>query len=108
MAKVLVTGITGFTGRYVAQALNARGHKVVGMAHNVSHALAQGSQNIYKIYPDDLEERHSLQRLVADAQPDPVVPLAAISFIAYGRETCRERVCQYVYIQVLDGKFKKT
>src|SRR3546814_10145396 len=53
------------------------------MAHNVSHALEQGSQNIYKIYPADLEDRHSLQRLVADAQPDRVVHLAAISFVGH-------------------------
>src|SRR3546814_14915477 len=28
-------------------------------------------------------------------------------FFRFGRESCRERVCQYVVIPVVDGRFKK-
>ena len=75
--RALITGVKGFTGRYVAQELQAHGWEVWGM----------GSQ------PDATDERYrcadlldvpGLRAVVAEVQPDVVVHLAAIAFVGHG------------------------
>lgn len=81
MARVLVTGIGGFTGRYVAQALVASGHEVIGMArHSGEPAVTEASTTYY----GELGDLAGLKQLVAAARPDRVVHLAAIAFVAHG------------------------
>jgi nucleoside-diphosphate-sugar epimerase len=70
----LVTGINGFTGPYVAEALQQQGYKVVGLGNSVSvegHVQA------------DLLDKQSLIEAVNSVSPDIVVHLAAISFAAH-------------------------
>lgn len=62
---VLVTGLNGFTGRYVQKALEARGHRVTGLKGDLIDAAAVASE-------------------VAQIQPDAVVHLAAIAFVNHG------------------------
>jgi len=72
----LVTGLAGFTGRYVADELRAAGYRVVGTTmpgHGVSGDLL----------PADLTDRASIAAVVAQVQPDVVVHLAAIAFVAH-------------------------
>lgn len=70
MAKILVTGLSGFTGQFLKQRLEQDGHQVVGLSSDGSRA--------------DLNDRSKLQQIVDEMQPDKVVHLAAISFVAHG------------------------
>lgn len=65
----LLTGNHGFTGRYVAQALECAGYEVSG--------LRRGERQV------DLLDRESVLAAVAQTKPDVVVHLAAISFVAH-------------------------
>lgn len=75
--RALITGITGFTGRYVADELANAGYDVVGLTHSGGEAGAN-------IHPVDLCDRDSVMSLVSDMELDVVVHLAAISFVAHG------------------------
>ena len=76
--KVLVTGRYGFTGRYVASALEAVGWQVWG---TFSHQNDQ-SGTFDRVV--DLTNADSVQRMVNDTMPDAVVHLAGISFVGHG------------------------
>jgi GDP-6-deoxy-D-talose 4-dehydrogenase len=71
--RVLVTGLTGFTGRYVAAELMAAGFAVHGMGERPS-TLPDYTQA-------SLSDRTALQRLVASIQPQAVVHLAGMAFV---------------------------
>lgn len=72
--RVLVTGASGFTGRYVIDQLKAEGCEVV----DLSQSSACTGLAVNLLDRDALRE--ALQRL----QPQRVVHLAAISFVAHG------------------------
>lgn len=75
--RALVTGLGGFTGRYLACELEAAGYEVHGTAH--------GSEPVGpRMHAVDLCRRDDLARLVAQVQPVVVAHLAAISFVAHG------------------------
>jgi nucleoside-diphosphate-sugar epimerase len=69
-ARVLVTGCSGFTGRYVVEALVQAGHAVVD-------AERAGSGF-------DLTKPTTVSELIRAARPDCVIHLAAVSFVAHG------------------------
>ena len=69
----LVTGIDGFTGRYVAHELEARGYRVEGLTVG-----GAGQAHV------DLLDREALMQAVDAIRADVVVHLAAISFVAHG------------------------
>lgn len=75
--RALVTGLGGFTGRYLASELEAAGYRVFGTAHG-NEPLGKGMVAV------DLCDREELRRVVADIRPDVVAHLAAISFVAHG------------------------
>ncbi|PRE15779.1 GDP-mannose 4,6 dehydratase [Burkholderia multivorans] len=75
--RALVTGLGGFTGKYLAQSLAAAGYRVFGTAHGAELA----SPDMYQV---DLCDRATLAKVVADVQPDVVAHLAAIAFVAHG------------------------
>lgn len=75
--RVLITGIAGFTGRYVAAEMAAAGYEVVGLTH--SHGRATSD-----VHPVDLCDREAMIALVSNMRLDAVVHLAAISFVAHG------------------------
>ncbi|MFL6725635.1 MAG: GDP-mannose 4,6-dehydratase [Sphingomicrobium sp.] len=76
--KALVTGIAGFTGRYVAQALTRRGISVVGLAQS-----AEPVEHVERVYATDVTEPDALREVVLAERPDYVVHLAAISFVVH-------------------------
>ena len=65
MTRVLVTGLRGFTGRYLQTELEAHGFEVCGLEA-------------------DLNDSASVQQAVAQVQPQAVVHLAAIAFVGHG------------------------
>ncbi|MFS2112676.1 NAD-dependent epimerase/dehydratase family protein [Herbaspirillum frisingense] len=75
--RALVTGLGGFTGHYVARELEAAGYRVYG----TSSAAPQPGTDVVQV---DLCDRDGLARAVAAVEPEVVVHLAAISFVAHG------------------------
>ncbi|MCQ0031952.1 NAD-dependent epimerase/dehydratase family protein [Burkholderia glumae] len=78
MAKALITGIGGFTGRHLAQELGKRGYEVHGLVHRPVPDLA------WNAHVCDLLDVATLKALVTSLQPDVVIHLAAIAFVAHG------------------------
>jgi len=74
--RALITGIQGFTGRYMAAELAAQGCEVVGMGSQPSE-----DADYYQV---DLTDLAGLSKLLADIQPDIVVHLAALAFVGHG------------------------
>lgn len=73
---VLVTGAAGFTGRYVTRAFQRAGYRVV----------AWGNRAVEAAHVDSLVEltdRFQVERALKDVQPDVVVHLAGIAFVAH-------------------------
>jgi len=73
--RVLVTGRSGFTGRYVADALAAQGDLVLALSEQPDDPRAKSV---------DLLDRAAVASSVAAAAPDAVIHLAAIPFVAHG------------------------
>lgn len=73
--RVLVTGASGFTGRYVIDQLQAQGCEVVQLSRSGDTDSATSV---------NLLDREALREAVRRLQPRRVVHLAAISFVAHG------------------------
>lgn len=79
--RALITGVQGFTGRYLAAELHQAGYQVFGMEHTSHEKAIPGVTHVYDC---DLADAAGLTRVVAEVQPDVVVHLAAIAFVAHG------------------------
>lgn len=80
MRKVLITGVGGFTGRYLAALLLARGDSVHGLSHKDSGEGVPG----VTYHVCDLADAEGVAGVIMQVQPDKVVHLAAIAFVAHG------------------------
>ena len=74
--RALITGIHGFTGRYMADELQANGYEVIGLGSQPSD-----DENYHQV---DLADGLGLSSLLAQIQPDVVVHLAALAFVGHG------------------------
>ena len=74
-ARVLVTGLEGFTGHYVAAELEQAGYQVFGLSHDVAATNAE---------PVDLLDVDAVRCAMASIRPQAVIHLAAIAFVAHG------------------------
>ncbi|PSF14293.1 epimerase [Marinobacter fuscus] len=72
---VLVTGASGFTGQHLVPLLEQRGYRVTGTGHAADHALVQEAM--------DLTNPAQVEAVVERLQPDYVIHLAALSFVAH-------------------------
>ena len=85
MAKrVLITGITGQDGSYLAELLLEKGYDVYGMMRRSSAPNLWRIQHILDrivLKPADLLDQLSLLRLVDDVRPAEIYNLAAMSFV---------------------------
>lgn len=82
MNKILVTGAAGFTGRYLAAELQRAGYEVHGLVHkSVDSGKVDG---VSALHVADLSDAAGLAAVVHAVQPDKVVHLAAIAFVAHG------------------------
>ncbi|AOJ08975.1 GDP-mannose 4,6-dehydratase [Burkholderia mayonis] len=77
MAKVLITGIGGFTGQYLARRLTESGHDVCGLVHRA------GADLEWRAHVADLLDLGRVAEVVERERPDAVVHLAAIAFVAH-------------------------
>ncbi len=74
MKKVLLTGVDGFTGKYVANELIEKGYQVVGLVY----------KNAVKGQVEcDLTDRQAVKNCLAEVKPDYVIHLAALSFVGH-------------------------
>jgi len=74
--RALITGIHGFTGRYMAAELQANGYEVIGLGSQPSD-----DTDYHQV---DLADGSGLRALLATVQPDVVVHLAALAFVGHG------------------------
>lgn len=79
VARLLITGASGFTGRYVSAAAVEAGFEVHGIVQNTS-----AKHKTFTQHTADLTDATQVSRVVERIQPDYVVHLAAISYVAHG------------------------
>ena len=79
--KILVTGVDGFTGRYLAAGLAAQGHEVHGLVHRLQ---GQSVLGVTAMHEGDLSDPAAMVRVVQQIRPHRVAHLAAIAFVAHG------------------------
>lgn len=81
MTRILITGASGFTGRYLAYVLHAAGYEVHGLAHKEPLAPVNG---LTALHLADLTDATRMAEVVQQVQPHKVAHLAAIAFVAHG------------------------
>jgi len=81
MAKVMITGANGFTGRYLCDLLASHNFEVHGLIHQVDPAIEQRGIAGHECNLSDLQ---NLTRIVSDIRPNHLIHLAAISFVPHG------------------------
>ncbi len=93
MKKVLITGITGQDGSYLAELLLEKGYEVHGLIRRASSfntervdAVCNTNDNIHLHY-GDLTDSSNLIRLVKEIQPDEIYNLGAMSHVAVSFES---------------------
>jgi nucleoside-diphosphate-sugar epimerase len=82
--RALVTGLTGFTGRYVADELVAAGFEV--------HGIGERPSDLPRYTQVDLTDRNGLHALVAEVAPQAVLHLAGMAFVAHDNAEAFYRV----------------
>jgi GDP-6-deoxy-D-talose 4-dehydrogenase len=98
MKKVLVTGVDGFTGKHLGNALKLSGFKVIG--------LSDQSTDADDVFTCDLLDKESLQQIVTEVNPDYVIHLAAISFVGHGNADDFYRINVLGTVNLLEALLK--
>ena len=81
--KVLITGITGQDGSYLAEFLLSKGYQVFGLERRSSVKNRENIKQIedkITVISGDLLDQNSLIRALQDAEPDEVYNFASQSF----------------------------
>jgi nucleoside-diphosphate-sugar epimerase len=81
--RALITGLAGFTGRYMAEELAAAGYHVFGTAMQSELSAAAALIAPADVFVADLCDRAAIGAVVEQVQPDVVVHLAGIAFVAH-------------------------
>lgn len=82
--RVLITGVTGQDGSYLAEQMTAAGHEVHGLVRGQANSRLPWLRSLVpslNIIGGDLLDTGSLHRALALAQPDVVFHLAAVTFV---------------------------
>lgn len=75
--RTLVTGASGFTGRYLVQNLQARGHTVIETVAGRDEPETPTRVRL------DITSQDACRRVIEATRPDYIVHLAAISFVGH-------------------------
>ena len=84
MPTVLITGITGQDGSYLAELLLSKGHRVIGVARRSSTVTYERIDHLLDditVVQGDLHDQGSLLTLLEEYKPTEVYNLAAQSFV---------------------------
>jgi GDPmannose 4,6-dehydratase len=82
MATVLVTGVTGQLGYYVAERLTARGDQVFGLVRQSTMGRVANEVSLpYRAVTGDLLDEYSLLSILEEVRPDRIFNFGAQSFI---------------------------
>ncbi len=97
VAKVVVSGIAGCIGSWVALHLLSGGHEVVGLDFSEEHHRLRllGIDGAFPLYRADVRDFDALRDHVRQAQPDAVIHLAAFQV-----PTCKARPLACVEVNV--------
>lgn len=82
--RVLITGVTGQDGSYLAEQLAAAGHDVFGMVRGQANPRREWIEKLVpgiQIVTGDLLDQSSLQRVLTVARPEVVFNLGALTFV---------------------------
>lgn len=85
MKKVLVTGILGQDGSYLAEHLLAKGYKVYGLHRRTSQTNTQRIQHILSdinLVEGDITDSGNMMNIISRLKPDYIYNLAAQSHVA--------------------------
>jgi len=75
-SRVLITGINGFTGKYLMKYLSEKNYSVYGISNQVD----QEEQNVFQC---DITNKEDLVSVLKKIQPNYIIHLAAISFVQH-------------------------
>lgn len=81
MTTTLITGAGGFTGQHLARRLAEQGHRICGLFRD---APDEPVADVAETHICDLADGNGLRAVLDMVQPDHVVHLAAIAFVAHG------------------------
>ncbi len=81
MKRILITGAHGFTGLHLIDRLAGEGHELHGLVH---HPAPRSHSAIHAEHVADLRDLAALERIIGQVEPDQVIHLAAIAFVAHG------------------------
>lgn len=73
---VLITGINGFTGKYLTDFLISKNYKVFGISN-------QKNQNDSSVFYCDILDLEQLKNIINKVKPNYIIHLAAISFVQH-------------------------
>ncbi len=76
--RALITGLSGFTGRYLAATLSASGYTVFGID---AHAPVSDDDRRFQV---NLLDKNGLKRVIGKIQPNVVAHLAAVASVGHG------------------------
>ncbi|TAM06460.1 MAG: NAD-dependent epimerase/dehydratase family protein [Paraburkholderia sp.] len=79
--RAFVTGVRGFTGRYLAEELHRAGYEVFGSARTAHGDRIPG---VTSVYACDILDGPGLERVLDEVKPDVVAHLAGVAFVAHG------------------------
>jgi GDPmannose 4,6-dehydratase len=84
VTRALITGVTGQDGSYLAEQLGAAGWEVAGLVHGQEEPKWEWVQDLVphlRLIQGDLLDQGSLMRALAEATPDVVFNLGALTFV---------------------------
>lgn len=86
--RVLITGITGQDGGYLAAQLLAEGAEIHGLVHHLDPTVAgfRAAHSTAELHVGDLADHDALRSVVETVDPDEVYNLAGVSSVAFSWE----------------------
>lgn len=83
MSRVLITGVDGFTGRYLAPLIAAQGHEVHGLVQRLPEPGTPLPDGVQALHASDLLDAEGLLRIAKAVRPERVAHLAGIALVSH-------------------------